>query len=611
MGGIERAVKRTRQRLMLGQALAAWGWAALAGLGAALLLVLVDRLSEAAVPLWSYAVLAALVVLAGPTIGWWYRPDEHTAAARLDARLGLKDRVATALHAKRLASPLAEAVVIDAKRAAAKASVRAATPLTGGRGWRYAGPAAGLVALLGVFLPHQPGWLTGEQAERQRQQAESEEAEATRQQIVEAKTSIEQTQEDGSDDTSQQGELMQRLASLTDRELSSPEEREQAAAELSSVQDRLEQMQQAKERQVRSMENALSRVDPGESGPADRFAEALRRGDYEAARQHLEQMAERVENGDYSPEEKEKLKRQLEQMSQQLEQLAEQAQQQQKKAQERIENQLSDAGLSQQQIDELAEGGYDQQAVQEAVEQSLQQQGMDQQQAREQAQETAEQTQQQQQQANEAGDRGGRCEGLGSSLGRMSQSLSEQQGKPGGQQGQQGQPGSSFQEGAYAAQQQVQQMQQAEGEAQKLNQAQSQLQQAMQRASGGQQGQQGQRQAGQRSSGGGRGGQQAGTAEGGDPSGESRQAYDYNTRSERDIKQGQGRVIASWQEEGQAMAGEAELEYDQSVEAAQQGAERAVTEDRVPRRYHGPVRDYFNQLPDTPDQSRGAPAAPE
>ena len=46
-----------------------------------------------------------------------------------------------------------------------------------------------------------------------------------------------------------------------------------------------------------------------------------------------------------------------------------------------------------------------------------------------------------------------------------------------------------------------------------------------------------------------------------------------------------------------------------SADEAVQAAERAVTEDRVPRRYHEAVKDYFQQLPEESD-SAGTPAAP-
>ena len=44
--------------------------------------------------------------------------------------------------------------------------------------------------------------------------------------------------------------------------------------------------------------------------------------------------------------------------------------------------------------------------------------------------------------------------------------------------------------------------------------------------------------------------------------------------------------------------GDAQVEYNQAVTDARTAAEHAVTEDRVPRRYHDGIRDYFQQLPD-------------
>ena len=68
-------------------------------------------------------------------------------------------------------------------------------------------------------------------------------------------------------------------------------------------------------------------------------------------------------------------------------------------------------------------------------------------------------------------------------------------------------------------------------------------------------------------------------------------------------------MIASWTENGEVAPGEATVQFNASRTEAVQAAERAVTEDRVPRRYHESVKDYFQQLPDDPNAGR-APAAP-
>lgn len=110
---------------------------------------------------------------------------------------------------------------------------------------------------------------------------------------------------------------------------------------------------------------------------------------------------------------------------------------------------------------------------------------------------------------------------------------------------------------------------------------------------------------------GGVGGREGGTGDGGNPftGPNSGAGYQHNTYAANDIQQGEGRVIASWLENGKVASGEATVQFNASRTAAIQAAERAVTEDRAPRRYHETIKDYFQQLPEDPNAGR-APAAP-
>ena len=84
----------------------------------------------------------------------------------------------------------------------------------------------------------------------------------------------------------------------------------------------------------------------------------------------------------------------------------------------------------------------------------------------------------------------------------------------------------------------------------------------------------------------------------------------YQTHAKDDVHQGQGRVIASWQSDGEVVKGEPTVGFDQAVLEARRDAEQAVTDDRVPRRYHETVRQYFNQMPETVEQIKTPPPAP-
>ncbi|NJL30445.1 MAG: hypothetical protein HC898_01775 [Phycisphaerales bacterium] len=66
-------------------------------------------------------------------------------------------------------------------------------------------------------------------------------------------------------------------------------------------------------------------------------------------------------------------------------------------------------------------------------------------------------------------------------------------------------------------------------------------------------------------------------------------------------------MIASWLTPGENAAGPAQVEFDTAVREARSDAERAITEDRVPQRYHQAIKGYFNQLPQNPQEVRQSP----
>ncbi|MEM9415711.1 MAG: hypothetical protein AAGA29_09580 [Planctomycetota bacterium] len=138
-------------------------------------------------------------------------------------------------------------------------------------------------------------------------------------------------------------------------------------------------------------------------------------------------------------------------------------------------------------------------------------------------------------------------------------------------------------------------MAQMQNQLQRMQQQQQAMQQAMQQLN-------------QQGAGGGQGGQpgQWGTAPGGNPYGQHSSYNPANTHAANDIQNGEGRVIATWTENGEMAAGEAQVEYNNAVTEARSAAERAVTEDRVPRRYHDSIRDYFESMPEAPGHT--APA---
>ena len=518
-------------------------------------------------------------------------------------------------------------VVSDADEAARNISVHKALPIRPGRVWRYVPVVAGLCAGAYLWLPQMD--LAGLAHAREIQERERAEAETAREALAKTLTTIEQAeanQPETADGDLQQQELLDQIAQLTQQDLSDSDLRREAAAKLSEAREQLAEQALKKEQELRPVENMLTRLDTEQPGPADDFASALRRGDMGAAQQALQDLAQQV---DSMPDaDREALAQQLQSLAEQLEQAAHQQQQMAQQQQQQAEQAMRDAGMTQEQIDQAQQLSNNPQALQ----QQLQDQGMSQQDA----QRLAEQVSQAQQNGNQSNN-GQQCaNGLSEALRRMQQAAQNQQGGGQGQQNQQGGQGQqqqqaqgqqqqqsgqqgggqSFQQAAGGASDQLNQIARMREQLAQTQRAQSQAQDAMDqlaRGGGGQAGNQNQ----QDGSGGdkkdqnaGVGGHQAGTGEGGNPLGEHQFAGPYNVRAEDDIQDGSGRIIASWMQQGPSYAGEPNVEYDQAVTDARQHAEKAVTEDRVPQRYHQTIRQYFDQIPESADQIQSPPPAP-
>jgi len=60
--------------------------------------------------------------------------------------------------------------------------------------------------------------------------------------------------------------------------------------------------------------------------------------------------------------------------------------------------------------------------------------------------------------------------------------------------------------------------------------------------------------------------------------------------------EGEGEVVVRWFTRGGAVRGEAKEQAQEAIGRARQEADRAVSDERVPRRYHHAIREYFDQV---------------
>jgi hypothetical protein len=137
MSRLDYHIATIRNKLMLGIFLEALAWAGM-GLGVAILMaVIVERVLDR--QLAHSAMLiggGTLVTLLGAFIySLARRPTEKLAAVKIDEVLGLKEKYSTALYARSLADPFAQASVQDAERSADGVSLYNRFPLKFPKQW--------------------------------------------------------------------------------------------------------------------------------------------------------------------------------------------------------------------------------------------------------------------------------------------------------------------------------------------------------------------------------------------------------------------------------------------------------------------------------------------
>jgi len=279
-------LRRWGLRLRLVESLA-WGpWGGAAGLGVGLLLALVARLWPLLVAR-VLAGLAGLLALAGVAVGLavvWLRPRSLSRLARVfDRRFDLAERLMTAVEIGagwlRTTPAMARVQLADALDAAAHVDPRVTLPLRGSRRALLAFGVLAAALALSLWLPNsQEDVLLQRAAVRAAVEEQIEELEAAREEVARAEGLTEAERE----------ALLQVLevaiaALNADEGRATPEE---AVAALSEAEQALGELQDPG---AATVQDGLARAAEGmaDSEFTRDIAEALARGDYQAAAQAL------------------------------------------------------------------------------------------------------------------------------------------------------------------------------------------------------------------------------------------------------------------------------------------------------------------------------------
>jgi tetratricopeptide (TPR) repeat protein len=307
--------------------------------GIAFILTVVDRSGEVSFlplnPIWiALGVVGGLVVIRQ----WTQQPvSSIEAAAEVDHKMQLRDRISSAIACDQEDNPFCDALIEDAMQVAEKEDVYDSLPrhfpveLPRESSWVVA------IALSTLMITWLPQWGLWSDRGPDVQQASIlptiENIEASIDSV------LEQLSNEDSISESLQDEL-EELAAVTSIEGQDPESlRREALRKMTDLQKKLDELMQ--DENALTFEEVSKRLQslalPREAQTLPLVA-ALKNGDFDKAKKELETLQEQMESSELSEEEREELAKALEALAKQLEQLA--------SANDSLSSALSAAGLN-------------------------------------------------------------------------------------------------------------------------------------------------------------------------------------------------------------------------------------------------------------------------
>ena len=359
METLRKQVARARRRLILGQFFAALAWCLTVALAVAAVALVVPKVVPLNIDgrIWIAAWIGGAVVvgfLAAGVCTWLARRDPLFAAIEIDRRFGLKERVSSvlALKPKELESEAGQALVTDAVRRVEHADIsgRFAVPL----GRRNLLPLVPAVILFGLtFLSDKvsptvavanTSAKTVEQIHKSadvlRRKLEQQRKEATEKGLPDA------------------GDLFKKIEQGM-KDLASKEgvDRKQALVELNDLAKQIEARKKALGGDEK-LRQELGQMKDMKTGPAEKLADAMKKGRFEKALKELEKLQADLKNDKLAPKDQQQMAKQLEDMKQALDKMTDKHEQQMQALKKQIEQmknsgQMADARRLQKQLNQL------------------------------------------------------------------------------------------------------------------------------------------------------------------------------------------------------------------------------------------------------------------
>ena len=300
---------------------------------AAMAAALVHRLLgvEIFVPTALSAMGSAL--LAG--IVWWYlvRPSRAAVAVLVDERLGLKERVSTALAFSDSNDPFAQAASRQAQVAAEKLDVARHFPVRPTRRWAYASLAWTAAVALVLLLPSIDA--LGFLKQRDKATKDKQEVAVAKADVKDAVKPIEAVvRQIGDPSLTQPMEKLNEIPPAASAE----EIRRDAIQKLEDLSNKVKELQDKKDlNSVTATQEKMQQLKAPANSASPELNRALQKGDFAKAAQALSEMQKKLDEGKMDAKEKQALKDQLADLSKQLDKLS--------KEDKQLEDELAQKGL--------------------------------------------------------------------------------------------------------------------------------------------------------------------------------------------------------------------------------------------------------------------------
>ncbi|MGP1347932.1 MAG: hypothetical protein ACTS3F_14845 [Phycisphaerales bacterium] len=512
-------------------------------------------------------LMAGGALVAAGAHAWVTRPARDRLARILDERSALRETLSTALAVAARPDPWSRAAVAHAEESSHRVVLRDNIPVRA-PGWWYV-PALLALACAGLGFTPRTNLLDRLASAS----SEDEGVEGNQAAIIEARADVERSTEELRKAMSavESPDLQQALEDLLapDQDMTDPSDiRRDALKKMTELQERLESLaNDEKGESLDQLSERLKKIDERGMPDLKPLLDALKDSRFGEANQEMKELSERASDPNLTQEERDALAEQLQKLAEQLEQQSEQAQRE-------MEEQLKEAGVD----PKLANNP-------EGLREALEQAGMDEQQIQQMLEQAA-QNQQLQQMLEKMAGQCQNCAGgmkQGGEGGKNMQGLADQLKEM-----------QTTQEQRDAAMQALQAIAESrgslgecmggDGEAMGLIPPKFTKQ----------------------------GGRGAGSSwarnDGGSEVDESK--YEVSDRLRAESPQGEGPIISSTLVFGDQLIGESKQVFREAVEQASQAATESVSNTRVPREYHEVIRRYFGELERTGGDSPGAAPSP-